>query len=92
MADIKVIKTVPFLSCPDIVDFARSILELVQNHNVTSIGICACLTDGEKPFIYHQHISTDEDDQDDFEVAALELRHSIIDALDDWQADLYDDD
>lgn len=91
MADLKVIKQVASLSPPDIIEFVLTFLQFCKQTHVTSIGLCACYSEDEKDWVYVDHLSTDPADQDNFEHAALELRHSIIDALDDWQIDLYED-
>lgn len=88
---IKAIIPKPSLSHKDIIEFVLSLLEFCKENPVSSIGYCLCFMEDDKEMIYHHHLSMDEEDQDNFETAALELRHSIIDALDDWQAELYDD-
>ncbi len=89
---MKVITPKPSASHVDIIDFVRDLLEFCKDNQVTSIGACMCYADNGADMIYADHLSLDEEDQDNFENAALELRHSIIDSLDDWQVELYNDD
>lgn len=91
MAELKVIKPIASMSPSDIIKFVLDFLQFCKQTQVTSIGVCACYSEDEKDWVYVDHLSTDPADQDNFEHAALELRHSIIDALDDWQIDLYED-
>lgn len=88
---LKAIPQKPSLSHRDIIDFALSLVEFCKENPVTSLGYCLCFTEQGKDMVYHHHISLDPSDQDNFEYAALELRHHIIDSLDDWQIDIYDD-
>lgn len=89
---LKAIAIKESLSHKDIIEFVQSLLEFCRENPVTSVGYCLCFMEDDKEMIYHHHISVDEGDQDNFETAALELRHSIIDSLDDWQIDIYDGD
>jgi len=89
MAELKVISTPDAVSEKDIIEFLQEVIEIARELPVTSIGFCL-VYGGEE--IDHAHISVQPQDQDLFERAALELRHSIIDSLDDWQVDLLDED
>jgi len=85
MAEIKALKIKPAASHKDIIDFVHSLMEKCRSENVTSLGICFCYNDGENGFIGYNHISLDPEDQEDFETAALELRHNIIDTENDYE-------
>jgi hypothetical protein len=89
---LKAIIPKPSLSHQDIIQFALDLVEFVRENHVTSVGYCLCLMEDDKEMIFHHHMSLDPGDQINFETAALELRQSIIDSLDDWQIELYDDD
>lgn len=90
MAKMKVITPAPSLSHTDIIEFVRNLLEYVRENPTTSVGVCMCCTENGQEITYIDSIITDPGDQDNFEFAALELRHRIIDGIDDLQFDFED--
>lgn len=88
MAELKVLNTPPPLSEKDVIEFIQEVLELAREIPVTSIGFCL-VYGGEDAD--HAHISTQPQDQNLFERAALELRRSIIDSEGDWDLEIEDE-